>query len=616
MPSIRLLSEEVANKIAAGEVVERPAAAVRELIENSLDAGAGQVRVEIASGGLERLSVADDGCGMERGDCLLALERHATSKIFSAADLFRITTLGFRGEALPSLAAVSNLTITSRRKEDLAATVVRVEGGVVREVAEGGRAPGTTVEAADLFFNTPARKKFLSSPAREAALVSECVTRYALAHPGVRFALESGGRGVLRLAPGGRLERLAACLGRQVAEGLIGLPGEGEEALALAPGITLEAHLGPPEMARASTRQALFFLNGRPIRDRLLMHALMRAYEGLTTSGRYPVALMFLEAEPSAVDVNVHPAKAEVRFRDHARLGDALARALRRALERHITRPARTYVLEGRQDLAQFAEPHVAEPQMAFAAPLPLGPAPRPAWAAPQTLAEAGVATAEPEPAAREAQPVEPAAGEPRPEPAAAAPLTLIGQFRASYLICQSGEDLVIVDQHAAHERLLFEELEAAALRGRPALQELLFPAVVELDARQARALEAHAEVLAQAGLIAEPFGGRSAAVKALPQGVPAEEAAALLRDALDGLSGGLSGEPAAREGGLEGRRRALLSLIACKGAVKAGQPLSPEKAQALVSRLAAVRLPYCPHGRPIARRIPAPELARLFKRT
>jgi DNA mismatch repair protein MutL len=594
MPQVRLLSEEVANKIAAGEVVERPASAVRELVENALDAEASQVRVETAGGGLELVRVADDGWGMDKDDCLLALERHATSKIAAAEDLFRISTLGFRGEALPSLAAVCRLSIVSRRRQDTAATFVRAEGGEVRETGPCGRAPGTTVEAAELFFNTPARRKFLSSPAREAALISETLSRYAMAHPRVRFRLESAGRSVLNLPPAAtRRERLAACLGRRLAAELICAHREAEGPLGLAPGVELEAFLAPPELSRASARQALFFLNGRPIRDRLLFHALMRAYEGLLTSGRYPVALLFLRVDPAAVDVNVHPAKAEVRFRDHRRLGDLLARALRGCLECELKRPARIYLLE-----EPPAEPRVAEP-----------PAAQLAWPSPAAPGEAPPPPASPAAAAREGQPSRPATWE---AAAGAEELVLIGQFRASYLLCQAGGDLLIIDQHAAHERVLFEELEAAAASGSPAVQELLFPAVVELDARQARTLEANAQTLAEAGLVAEPFGGRSAAVKALPQALAGGDAEALLRDVLDQLG---EGEGGGGSGGLDGRRHALLALLACKAAVKAGQPLSGAEAQALIFRLSSLKVPYCPHGRPIMRRIPLEELARLFRR-
>jgi len=592
MPRIRRLSEDVANKIAAGEVVERPASAVRELVENALDAGAGQLRVEIAGGGLELIRVADDGCGMEEDDCLLALERHATSKISGAEDLERISTLGFRGEALPSLAAVCRLTIISRRAEDDAATCVRVEGGELREVVPAGRAPGTTIEAADLFFNTPARRKFLSSPAREAALISEVVSRYAMAHPAVGFRLESAGRASLSLPPAAsRRERLAASLGRTLAGELIAAHPEGG-LLPLTPGLWLEAYLAPPELSRSSARQAFFFLGGRPIRDRLLFSALMRAYEGLLTSGRYPLALVFLTADPAAVDVNVHPAKAEVRFRDQSRVGDALARALKGCLERTLSRPAtvQAYALEAASNSAQVAEPHsvfaAAWPQDAavqLTTPLPVAPFAEPTPEGALPAAEA--ATVE-----------SPGAGE----------IVLLGQFKASYLLCQSGDDLVIIDQHAAHERVLFEELEAASHQ--PAVQELLFPAVVELDAAQARTLEANAAALAEAGLIAEPFGGRSAMVRALPQFLAKADAGQLLRDALDQLAGEGSA-------GLVERRHALLSLLACKGAVKAGQTLSAAEAGALLRAVSCLRVPYCPHGRPIMRRIPLAELARLFKR-
>jgi DNA mismatch repair protein MutL len=606
MPRVHVLSEDVASQIAAGEVVERPASAVRELVENSLDAGARQIRVEIAGGGLELVRVADDGCGMEEADCLLALRPHATSKISEASDLFAITSLGFRGEALPSLAAVSRLSITSRRRDDVAATRVEVEAGEVRQVASCGRAPGTTIEAADLFFNTPARQKFLSSPAREAALISEVAGRYAMAHPGVHFILESRGRSVFNLPPAAsRAERLAACLGRQSAADLIAAHEEGEP-LILAPGIGIEAYLGPPELARTSARAILFFLNGRPIRDRVLLHALMRAYEGLLTSGQYPQALIFLTVEPSAVDVNVHPAKAEVRFREHRRLADLLTHALRPRLERRGP--------GGGAQAAPDAEPYVKRYVLEAPAPTVSVASPQAAYAAPLAQTGLGLAARASAAQAFEAEPV-PAAFEPgrlpesfEPTPEAAPGLRFLGQLLASYLLCEEGGALVVIDQHAAHERVLFEELEEAASSGRPGVQELLFPAVVELDARQARTLASSCGLLAQAGLIAEPFGGRSAAVKGLPQGLGALEPASLLREALDRLED--------RAGGaLDARRHALLSLLACKGAIKAGQALSAAEARALVARTAALRLPYCPHGRPVMRRIPVEELARLFKR-
>jgi DNA mismatch repair protein MutL len=591
---VRLLPEEVANQIAAGEVVERPASVLKELMENSLDAGAGRVSVEVAGGGRRLIRVADDGCGMGPDDLLMALERHATSKVAAAGDLEAVATLGFRGEAIPSIAAVSRLLVRSRRAEDEAASQVEVAGGSVRRVSQVGAPPGTVVEVAELFYNTPARKKFLKSGATEGAHLGEAFLRLALARPQVAFRYAAGGKTLHELPAGQGLEvRAAALLGREAVSQM----AEVEEE---APGLAVRGLAGLPSLSRAAADQVYTYVNGRFVRDKVLLHAVGEAYRGLLPDGRRPVVLLFLETDPGAVDVNVHPAKVEVRFRRQKEVHDGLAAALRAALA--AARPS-----------------GVSPPAAARPAPARPGAAPAAPAASRAPSGPAGVVR-EPPPAAATA----PAAPEPAPGVAPAAPrpprarplfgpageLAVLGQLHGLYVLCSSPQGLVIMDQHAAHERLTYEEMKAELAQGRVPRQGLLHPATLELGPREYAWAQAQAEAWGRLGLEMAPFGGRTWVVMTVPAPLLGHDPAPVVRDLL--AEAGAAGVPPETPEFLEAGLRSL----ACRASIKSGQRLGARQLGDLVSRAAALDPPVtCPHGRPVFLTIPAADLARWFKR-
>lgn len=575
-PRIQRLPEDVAARIAAGEVVERPAAAVKELVENALDAGAGRIDVTLEQGGRRLLEVADDGCGMTPAEARLALERHATSKIRTADDLLAIETYGFRGEALGSIAAVSRFALVARVREALAGVRLEVEGGRVVGEGPAGAPAGTTVTVRDLFFNLPARRQFLRSPATETAQVVDVVTRLALARPDVALSLTVDGR----LAVAGRrdadlAERLDALLGPD-APPLVAVEAE-------AGGLAVRGHVSPPGVSRAGAGSLYLFVNGRPVRDRSLLHAVLQGSRHGHEPGRYPMGALFVTLPPHMVDVNVHPQKAEVRFRDPAAVHGLVARAVETAL------------------VAAGALPAAVRVEAPFA-----GPARRDE--AVQAAIDAFLARAE---RSGEAQP---AWGEVPAAPAPAgrfAGLRYIGQLRASYLLCEGEAGLVVLDQHAAHERLRFERLRRAMVEGAPRAAPLLVPRAVTLRADRAALVAEQAPALADLGLEVEPFGpAGTLRVTAVPLGLEGLDPGPLLEsvaDDLDGLS------PAAP---LEAARDHLLATVACHGAVTFHQALDPAEARALLADLDRFEVTgACPHGRPVSRLVTFGELERLFDR-
>lgn len=575
-PRIQRLPEDVAARIAAGEVVERPAAAVKELVENALDAGAGRIDVTLEQGGRRLLEVADDGCGMTPAEARLALERHATSKIRTADDLLAIETYGFRGEALGSIAAVSRFALVARVREALAGVRLEVEGGRVVGEGPAGAPAGTTVTVRDLFFNLPARRQFLRSPATETAQVVDVVTRLALARPDVALSLTVDGR----LAVAGRrdadlAERLDALLGPD-APPLVAVEAE-------AGGLAVRGHVSPPGVSRAGAGSLYLFVNGRPVRDRSLLHAVLQGSRHGHEPGRYPMGALFVTLPPHMVDVNVHPQKAEVRFRDPAAVHGLVARAVETAL------------------VAAGALPAAVRVEAPFA-----GPARRDE--AVQAAIDAFLARAE---RSGEAQP---AWGEVPAAPAPAgrfAGLRYIGQLRASYLLCEGEAGLVVLDQHAAHERLRFERLRRAMVEGAPRAAPLLVPRAVTLRADRAALVAEQAPALADLGLEVEPFGpAGTLRVTAVPLGLEGLDPGPLLEsvaDDLDGLS------PAAP---LEAARDHLLATVACHGAVTFRQALDPAEARALLADLDRFEVTgACPHGRPVSRLVTFGELERLFDR-
>jgi len=602
MPTIRRLPEAVANRIAAGEVVERPASVVKELVENAIDAGATRIEVVLEQGGRGLVLVADDGCGMTAEDLPLAVERHATSKL-SDDRLIRIGTLGFRGEALPSIASVSRLRLVSRSADMAEAWALEVNGGTSGEPAPAAGAKGTRVEVRDLFFQVPARLKFLRSDRAEADAALEAVRRLALARPELAFSCRVDDRPPWRAKPAaGRLfadalpHRLAAVMGREFLDNAIQLDAERE-------GIVLEGFVGLPTFSRKDARQQHLFVNRRPVQDRLLRQALRAAYSDLLFHDRQPLAALFLELPPELVDVNVHPAKAEVRFRDPGLVRGLVIGAIKRALAEHGHRSAAA----GAGALDAFrpsslplrrAGPGLAEP-------------PSSAWQPPSAgaLQAALLATA---PAARaEAEPAPPE-GERFPLGAARA------QLHRTYILAETEDAVVLVDQHAAHERIVYERLKAELRAGGAGgaagngvrRQLLLLPEVVELPPGELAPLVARARELGTLGLVLEPFGQGAVLVREVPALLGQAPVATLVRDVAADL---VDLDTAL---GLEEALEAVLASVACHGSVRAGRRLAVEEMNALLRQMEAT--PYsgqCNHGRPTYIELRREDIERLFGR-
>jgi DNA mismatch repair protein MutL len=614
---IRVLPDDVANRIAAGEVVERPASVVKELAENAVDAGAQRVRVRVEGAGKARVVVEDDGEGMARDDALLALERHATSKLTTADDLEHIATLGFRGEAVPSIAAVSRFRLLTRTEADDAGTEVLLEGGRLAAVESRGAPRGTTVEVADLFFNVPARRKFLKADATELRNVVEIVTQLALAHHQVGFELRSGERRLLAVPPGQSLEeRVGEVAGAEAPGGLhwARWGGEGwEGALAFA----------APHEGRGHRKGVRLFVNGRPVQDRLLFRALLEGYRGLIETGRYPVSLLWVRVPAGEVDVNVHPAKREVRFRDEGRLfrwvaghtAEALARGpWSRAGQREAEVPAATVRGPYDSPRAGFFPSPEARDRVARVGEALQGYARRSAGLAAEPRR---FPVAPPRPGLRGGELFGPTARPNRTEPSAPGPgsrfggLRYLGDVGATYLVfADEGGSLVILDQHAAHERVLFERLLDAAEKRGPRFQPFLLPVTLECAAAEMAAWEERAPDLASLGFQVERFGPAALAVTGAPAGLSPEAAGAVVRDLL-GAEDPQPGPAAARDRLERTARRA-----ACAAAVKARDLLDPSEVDALLAQLETLRNPtHCPHGRPLLVQLSRRDLEGLFHR-
>lgn len=591
---IRILPEQLANQIAAGEVVERPASLVKELLENAIDAGASELTVEVEQGGKRLVRVSDNGCGMARDDLLLALERHATSKIASAADLFALHTLGFRGEALPSIASVSRLRLTSRPADQELGWQLYAEGGTVRQVDAVGTPAGTVVEVRDLFFNTPGRRKFLRGDETEFGHLADVVTRLALARPDVHLRLVHNGRTHLEAYRHQRLEeRVAALLGRSLAADM--LPVEADSGS----GELLTGLVGVPALNRSGTSHLYCYVNGRFVRDRVLQHAVLDAYRTLLEKRRYPVAVLFLDLPPETVDVNVHPTKHEVRFREQQRVHDFVAGAVRaRLLDDGAAAPFLVATASARSgaepvtagSAAEEARGRVQEALLAYGE-RPSEPVP-PVWRA----AGKGEALSWQQPA-----PLQP------PLPAG---WRVIGQYLNSYLVCQAGEDLLLVDQHAAHERIGFERLRAQLRAAGIERQRLMFPVVIEFDHRQAAVVGEHLADFARLGFELEPFGGRAFTLTALPQLLAGAEPERLVRDMAEELA------QIGRGSSLEAALDQVLMRLACHAMIRASQPLTVPEMETLLADVSAIDFgSHCPHGRPVLRRLGRAEVERFFHR-
>ncbi|HSD11044.1 MAG TPA: DNA mismatch repair endonuclease MutL [Candidatus Binatia bacterium] len=568
MSKIRVLPDFVARKIAAGEVIERPASVVKELVENSLDAGAGRVVVELDQGGRSRVAVTDDGEGMAREDVLVAFEPHATSKIRGEEDLLRISTLGFRGEALPSIAAVSNVELWTCRRGEAVGTHLKMRGGKPLPAEDVGTAVGCRIEVRELFAATPARRKFLKAPATEAGHVAQLVGRFALARPDVGFELRHETRTTLSLAPGTRRERIRRVLGAEIEAEMRTVESEGP--------LRLSGFVTHPRVSFANSRSILFFVNGRLVRDRLLQHAIVAAYATLVPQGRHPAAVLFLDLPPEEVDVNVHPAKLEVRFRDSQAIHDAIRLAVRDALR---SAPAGVPLVA--------AEASPAYP--------PRGASPPPPSGARRLHMVSAATENEPLPFERSGL---------------FSALRVVGQVFDGYLVCEGDGEVVLIDQHAAHERVAFERLRLARLSGRVESQSLLVAQPIEVGTGEVELLAAAAEDLAACGLDLEPFGDRTVLVRSVPALLPAGAVAPLVRAIASDL-GELE-----RSRALEARTESVLATIACHSVVRVGQRLSEGEMRGLLSAMDSIDLnSNCPHGRPVATRMPRAEVERRFGR-
>jgi DNA mismatch repair protein MutL len=621
--SIQVLPETLANQIAAGEVVERPAAAVKELVENALDAGARRIEVDLLDGGCRLVRVRDDGSGMGREDAVLSLQRHATSKLRSKDDLFAIATYGFRGEALPSIAAISRFTLLTCEPGASAGTRVEVEGGRVVSVEDAGAPAGTTVEARDLFWNVPARRKFLKRAATEQAHAVEAVLRLALPRPAVEFTVRESGRVLLRL-PAGE----AAAVQEQRAEEALGREVRGRllPVSAHVRGVRARGLAASPAIERSNAAAVWLFVNGRAVRDRQLTHAVLRAYGEVMPHGRYPAALLFVEVAPRDVDVNVHPAKAEVRLADGRAAHEAIGAALRPALASGAwlpldgtagVGPARSYTIAPADDRST----RVAEALQRYGERAPYE---RPRWHGDSRSSPGFRPTSDPTVTVRTGgegagaaahEPGGVAGGQPALIPAQPyfAGLRYVGQLHRTYLVCEGPRGLVLVDQHAAHERINYQRLRRAAAERRAHLQPLLVPLLLGLSPAAAARIAEGAPDLAAIGVEVEPFGGGSVAVKALPgplASLKEPALAALLTDLAEELSASGSGES------LERRRDALLARAACHASVRAHDALADAEARALLEALDATDYgARCAHGRPVVAEWTAAEIEKRFGR-
>ncbi len=681
MGRIRILSDQVANQIAAGEVVERPASVVKELLENSLDAGATRIRIEVEGGGRKLIRIVDDGHGMVRDDALLAFERHATSKLHSSDDLLAIRTLGFRGEALPSIASVSRLTLETRAAEDEAGTTVEIAGGKIARVEDAGLPVGTTIAVRDLFYNTPARRKFLKSEQTELGHIAALVTHYALAHPERHFELHSSTQSLL-IAPSVATtgDRLFQIFGRETAElmlptaaetdfsraGLPEPPPWKREAGYAPPGLgflRLSGFISKPELQKLNRNSVYIFVNQRLVRDRVVLHALAEAYRNIIPPTSFPVVLLFLEMPPQEVDVNVHPAKTEVRFRQSGFVHDFIRDTVRTTLM--TARPAASFATALGESHGGVGISQASSSLLLDVSPMPGAPddvffSPR-AVAAQEIVEESvgapsaddidifllreklvqqsagrfafgdqGIAVGYEEEQVADASSscgndgVDATAvgegsastAESGPDAAQAGTLNALttlkplGQLRDSFILAANDEGLWIIDQHVAHERVLFEKILRAREVEQVQRQRLLMPLLIDLLPAQMVTFAAIARELDLNGFEAEPFGPRTLAIKAAPVGLEGRELERMLEEVLT------VPEREQQQENAEARRRRIAASIACHAAIKINMPLDSTKISWLLEELAKTEHPMsCPHGRPIALRYSHKDIQRAFQR-
>lgn len=572
MGKIRILSEQVANQIAAGEVIERPASVVRELLDNSIDAGANRIDIKIEEGGKRLIRLRDNGVGMDKDDMLLALERHATSKITTVSDLFSIKTLGFRGEALPSICSVSRVEMTSRPANQLMGYRVKASGGEMESIDETGAPVGTTVEVRDIYFNTPARRKFLKAERTETAQIIDTLSRIALPFTHIQVSLDDAGKTLLNLpSSDNELNRLSVLFGRDVAVSLMDTRWETEE-------IKIRAYMASPDFSRTRGDRIYIYINNRNIRDKLVTRAIMEAYGQRLMKGRYPQVVVFFEIDPSLVDVNVHPAKQEVRFHQSRLVYQALSSTIERALRDQFRPPS----YAGRQGSEGLEDRHFNQVQMA-----------EPAW----------------EYHGGDKREVPDKEIYIRQTPLIKETPQIIGQLKDTYLLFQSEDGLLLVDQHAAHERILYEKLKKNYLSSRVESQTFLIPIRLELSLKEGRVLIEKIDQMAALGFDLEHFGGNTFLLRSVPSILVNVEWQAFLLELIPVLE---EEEILVTEKVMD----RLMTVMACHGAIKAGHKVSHREMAMLLEQLEEMDLPTnCPHGRPIFRKFSYYEIKKMFKR-
>jgi DNA mismatch repair protein MutL len=640
MGRIRILSDAVANQIAAGEVVERPAAVVKELLENSLDAGATDLRIDIESGGRRLIRITDNGTGMLRDDALLAFERHATSKLSDVKDLEAIATLGFRGEALPSIASVSRLTLETRSADETTGTTIEIAGGKLLRCEESALVKGAVITVRDLFFNVPARKKFLRSEQTEIAHIAQLVTHYSLAHPDKSFQLTHGATELLDVTPVAQLrDRVYQVFGSNILDELMELEYQEREISIVASAddpdpvvrvFALRGFVSRPQVQKMNRNSIFLFVNGRLIRDRVVLHALSAAYHNLMPPACYPFALLFLDCDCEEVDVNVHPSKTEVRFRHSSVVHDFIRDSIRESLI--ASRPASSIPLpvqpqpaarlsysEFSQQIEDYrAREQVAVAQGESAGELPelrlraqAGPEPRFDFTGGEAVQvqQASATVRFRIPDSHGSFPMESYSDTP-PSMHSLRDLRPLGQIHDSFIIAASRDGLWIIDQHVAHERILFEKVLKQRASGKIERQQLLMPLLIELTAGQQLQYARIADELNASGFESEPFGNRTIAVKAAPAAVGPGDIEKLIAEVLE------IGEGEMRSLSLDDLRRGIAATIACRAAIKINMKLDQTKMDWLLAALAATDYPMsCPHGRPIALRYSTRDILKGFHR-
>jgi len=611
MSKIRILPENLSNKIAAGEVVERPASVVKELVENALDANSDRITVEVNSGGRSLIRVADNGEGMNRDDALLSLERYATSKIFTDQDLFAINTLGFRGEALPSIAAVSKFEMTTRQAQAESGTRIFVDGGKIRAVEEGGAPPGTMITVKQIFFNTPARRKFLKTVPTEMGHVADTLARIAMGRPDVRFQLRHNGRAVKEWsAASDSALRVADVLGTGISEDLLTVDGAG-------PGVEVTGWILSGRNTRSTSQSIFIYVNNRFVKDRVIRHAVIAGFSGRLMKGRFPVAALFVNVPPDQVDVNVHPTKHEVRFSNQKGVHDAIEEAVAAALQaadrsgwdyRPVSATASSICEDNDSGNRPpgYIEQFTAR-QQANSEPNTIGE-PR-SNRVPPTGIQERAPTYTPVPDSPDADSLLGRTDQlwdsnPFSE------LKVIGQFYDTYILCEADRGLVLIDQHAAHERVAYEALKKAAVSKKAPAQRLLMPETLELGYRESAALEKLRAPMEWVGFEIEPFGTNAYVVSSLPALLAKAEAAPLVREIVEKyVEVGIPDDP--------GRiLDPCIELMACHSVIRANQALTPEQSKTLLNQLDGCENPsHCPHGRPTWIKWSVKELEKLFKR-